>query len=252
MSALQLQDKVILITGAAGRLGRAAASLFIAKGAIVVGTDICPIEQSPELLRLQEKHGDRQFCFIRADASEEEEVRASFLAVEEKFGRLDGTFHNAYKQAVKPVLELPLDEWNAAIKGSLTSTYLVCKYSIALMISSGGGAIVNTSSVLSQTAKINNAAYGAAKAGMNQLTKVIALEYAKQGIRANVLLPGDFKVEEDLARLTPEARKAHNERFLLGRTGTPEELAELAAYLLSDAAAYMTGSLICMDGGYSL
>lgn len=249
----QLKDKVILLTGAAGQLGQGAVRLFLERGAIVVGTDIISIDQSEKLANLQKEYGSERFYFMQSDSSEEKQVKSAFAEVKKRFGKLDGVFHNAYRQAVQPMVDLPLEEWDAAMKGSLTSTFLMNKYAVAEMIKQGhGGSIVNTSSVLSHIPKLQNAAYGAAKAGINQFTRVVALENSEHKIRANVLVPGDFKSEENLSRLDPEALKNHNNNFLLNRTGSPEDMAEMAAFLLSDAACYVTGSLMTVDGGYSL
>ncbi|WP_062108716.1 SDR family NAD(P)-dependent oxidoreductase [Bacillus niameyensis] len=252
MSRFQLADKVIFITGVAGLLGRVSAKMFLERGAIVVGSDIIPMSQSKELLSLQEKFNSDRFYFIQADVSDEDEVKNVFSQVKEKFGRLDGVFHNAFKQAVKPFVELTLDEWDEAIKGTLTSTFLVNKYAVSMMIPTGGGAIVNTSSVRAQVPTARNVAYGSAKAGIHQLTKVVALEHGGHGIRANVLIPGSFMTDEERHGMGAEKLNIYERKFALGRAGKAEELSEMAAFLLSDAASYVTASLFNVDGGYNL
>ncbi|GGD47815.1 hypothetical protein GCM10010911_01680 [Paenibacillus nasutitermitis] len=117
------------------------------------------------------------------------------------------------------------------------------------MIASGGGAIVNTSSILSSRPRANNAAYGSSKAGLEQLTRIIALEYAPYGIRANAVVPGDFKTEQQLADLGPEHLDGMKKESLVGRSGHPDEINEVAAFLLSDLSSYVTGAIYPVNGG---
>lgn len=252
MSQLQLTEKVIFITGVSGLLGRASTKMFLERGAIVVGSDIIPMDQSKELVEIQKTFGSDRFSFIPADVSDEDQVRKAFFLIQDQFGRVDGVFHNAFKQAVKPMLDLSLDEWNAAIKGTLTSTFLVNKYAVSLMISSGGGSIVNTSSVRAQIPAKHNIAYGSAKAAIHQLTKVVAMEHGIHGIRANVLVAGSFMSEEDRIQMGIEKIKAYDSKFALKRAGKAEEMAEMAAFLISDSSSYVTASLFNVDGGYNL
>ncbi|WP_235885559.1 SDR family NAD(P)-dependent oxidoreductase [Paenibacillus cymbidii] len=253
-----MDGKVILITGCLGTAGRAAIRLFLAKGAAVFGCDRLPAERYPDvagLLADEERGIDHgayagRFAFRQAELGDEDQVRGVMNALDRRFGRLDGVYHNAFTNVWKPALELTLEEWEATLRGTLTSAFLVGKHAIPLLIRSGGGSIVNTSSVLGQIVQPGCLAYGAAKAGLNQLTRVIAADYAAYGIRANALVPGDFKPEEELAALSEEARLAMRRHSWLGRSGRPNEINEVAAFLLSDAASYVTGSLYPVDGGF--
>ncbi|PYI57536.1 SDR family NAD(P)-dependent oxidoreductase [Paenibacillus flagellatus] len=247
-----LQGKTILITGAAGMLGRSAVPMFLEYGANVVGCDIVPLDRSPELQGALERYGDGRFLFLTADATDEEQVRMVVDAADAKFGRLDGTYHNVYTNIWKPALELSLDEWERTMRGTLTSTFLVCKHALPLLIRSGGGAIVNTSSVLGHLPKKGCLGYGAGKAGVNQLTRVIATDYADRGVRANVLVPGDFKSPERLDSLPESHQEMMRRETALGRSGSSDEVNRVAAFLLSDLASYITGSLYSVDGGYHL
>jgi NAD(P)-dependent dehydrogenase (short-subunit alcohol dehydrogenase family) len=244
-----LQDKVVWITGALGMLGQSAVRMFLERGAKIMATDIKPLDHAPEIANLQAQYGDR-FHYTRADVCEEEQTAAVVAQIDERFGRLDGTYHTAYANVWKPALELSLAEWELTIRGTLTSTFLVCKHALPLMIRSGGGSIVTTSSILGQIVSPGCLAYGAAKAGVNQLTRVIAADYASQGIRANVLVPGDFRSQEALARQSEREKENMRRHAWLGRSGSADEINEAAAFLLSDAASYMTGALIQVDGGF--
>lgn len=253
MSLLNLlHNKVVLITGCLGALGRSAVSMFLQKGAVLIGCDLHPLDQFPDIERLQWEYGEQRFVYRQADMCDEEQVIAVIAEAERRFGRLDGTYHNVYTNVWKPALELSLEEWEATIRGTLTSTFLVCKHALPLMIRSGGGSIVNTSSILGQIVSPECLAYGTAKAGVNQFTRVLAADYARHGIRANVLVPGDFRSDEALARQSDKEKEAMRRNAWLGRSGRADEINEVAAFLLSDASSYVTGSLYAADGGYHL
>lgn len=226
--------------------------LFLKKGAVAVASDCAAIERYPDMAKLEAEYGPDRFLFVRADLGDEAQTQAAIAAIDSRYGRLDGSCHNVYASVEKPVLELDLSEWESTVRGTLTSTFLVCKCVLPLMIRSGGGAILNTSSVRGHIPEKGCPAYAAAKAGVNQFTRVLAKEYADRGIRANVLVPGDFKSERELGLLSDTDRKHIAASTLLRRSGTPDEINEVAAFLLSDAAAYVTASLYSVDGGFGL
>lgn len=237
----QLNGKVIWITGVLGLIGRSAAAAFLERGAWVIGTDLSEADGAHEVSRLRERYDNRFTTFV-SDAADEAQTEEAVRRIREAYGRLDGLFHTAYTQIWKRTSDTSLAEWEAVVRGTLTSTFLVNRCACYLMMESGGGAIVNTSSILGQVV-IPDApvAYAAAKAGLNQLTRIVAAEYAVHGIRANAIVPGDIKAHDH-----PNQHAAN----LIGRSGTPEEVADLAAFLLSDHSAYMTGSLYPIDGGF--
>jgi NAD(P)-dependent dehydrogenase (short-subunit alcohol dehydrogenase family) len=245
-----LHNKVVLITGCLGALGRSAIRLFLERGAVVFGCDRQPLESYPDIEQLQVQYGAKRFVFKQVDLCDEEQVKSVISEIEQCFGRLDGTYHNVYTNVWKPALELSLTEWEDTIRGTLTSTFLLNKHAIPLLIQSGGGSIVNTSSILGQIVSKGCLAYGAAKAGVNQFTRVLAADYAQYGIRANVLVPGDFMSEEALARQSEKEKAAILQNAWLGRSGGADEINEVAAFLLSDASSYVTGSLYTVDGGF--
>ena len=245
-----LSGKVIWITGALGALGQSAVRMFLQRGASVFACDIRPLEEAPDVARLGEEAGSRRFQYMRADLMNEAEVIAAAERIKAHFGRLDGLYHTVFANVWKPVLELTLSEWELTIRGTLTSAFLACKSALPLMIASGGGAVVTVSSILGQVVSPGCLAYGAAKAGLNQLTRVIAADYAAQGIRANVLVPGDFRSQEALARQSEREKEMMRLHSWLGRSGSAEEINEAACFLLSDASSYMTGALVPVDGGF--
>ncbi|GGD79091.1 SDR family NAD(P)-dependent oxidoreductase [Paenibacillus nasutitermitis] len=247
-----LQGKVLLITGGLGTLGRSAIRMFLDRGAVVFACDRIALDNCPDIGLLADQYSRDRFMFMQADMCSEEQVIAVAAAVHSRYGRLDGTYHNVYTNVWKPALSLSLPEWEDTIRGTLTSTFLLCKYALPLLVAAGGGSIVNTSSVLGQVVQKECLAYGAAKAGINQFTRVLAADYAQYGIRANVLVPGDFKPDEVLARQTEHPSRAIMDCTWLGRSGRADEINEVAAFLLSDASSYVTGSTYSVDGGFHI
>ncbi|WP_372663165.1 SDR family NAD(P)-dependent oxidoreductase [Cohnella sp.] len=247
-----LQGKVVLITGCLGTLGRSAIRMFLDRGAVLFACDLIPLEDYPEIVRLADQYGEDRFVFRQADMTSEDQVIAVIAEIKAHFGKLHGTYHNVYSSVWKPALLLSLQEWEDTLRGTLTSTFLVCKYALPLLIESGGGSIVNTSSILGQIPQAGCLDYAAAKAGMNQLTRVLAADYAHCGIRANVLVPGDFKPDEILANQSERDKDMMRSCTRLGRSGRADEINEVAAFLLSDSASYVTGALYTVDGGFHL
>jgi NAD(P)-dependent dehydrogenase (short-subunit alcohol dehydrogenase family) len=249
MASLQLQDKVILITGCLGAAGHAAVKLFLERGALIAACDIKPEETFADAEELRRQYGSERLTYMRADMTQEDQVKRFVAQIEKDFGRLEGSYHTTYVNNCESIAKQSLESWEESIRGTLTSTFLVSKYAAALMMKSQGGSIVNISSVLGSIPKANNAAYGAGKAGIEQLTRVLAVEYAGYGIRANTVAPGDFKSEAVLANASEEHVKTMAGITLMGRSGFPNEINEVAAFLLSDGASYVTGSVYPVTGG---
>ncbi|MBP1990148.1 SDR family NAD(P)-dependent oxidoreductase [Paenibacillus eucommiae] len=249
MCALQLQNKVILITGALGLAGKAAIEQFLSKGAAIAAMDIKETDDFAELSDLQQKYGAERLIYIKADCTQEEQIKSAIIQIDSSFGRLNGYYHNVYVNPSLAIADMSLSEWEHSLRGTLTSGFLICKHAAPLMMASGGGAIVNNSSILGSRVRPNTAVYGTGKAGLEQLTRAIAYEYAAYGIRANTIVPGDFKSEQQLLSLPREHMEGMKVESLIGRSGTPEEINEVAAFLLSDASSYVTGSSYPVNGG---
>lgn len=249
MSGASLLGKVIFITGALGDGGSEAVKLFLQKGALIAAADIKPLTEFPEWDSLLEQYGSERLLYMNMDCCKEDQVKAAIEQSEVYFGRLDGSYHNVYINKALSITEMSMEDWELSLRGTLTSAFLVCKYSAELMKKSGGGSIVNTSSILGTVPRYTNSSYGAGKAGMEQFTRYAAVEYAPFGIRANAVVPGDFKGEKLLATLPSTHNESMKEIALISRSGTPNEINEVAAFLLSDAASYVTGSMYPVNGG---
>jgi glucose 1-dehydrogenase len=241
--------RTVLITGAAGGIGRATVHLFNQKGWRVIGVDRAPFGESfPE-----------NGMYIQADISIGENLDTIFQQAQALTGYLNALVNNAAVQIAKPLLETSVAEWDAVMASNLRSVFLGIKLSHPLFTAAGGGAIVNVSSVHAVATSANIAAYAASKGGLLALTRAIAIEFAPDNIRCNAILPGAVDTpmlraglgrghvsgNDILQRLDNLARKTVN-----GRVGRPEEIAH-AIYFLADEtqSSFMTGQALIIDGG---
>ncbi len=249
---MRLQDKVAVVTGGSSGIGRAAALAFAREGAKVVVADV-NIEGSSESVRIiNESGGDA--CFIKCDVSNAAEVEAMVKKTVELYGRLDCAFNNAGIEGTSAsIADYPLDAWNRIIGINLTGVFLCMKYEIEQMLKQGEGAIVNNASILGLVGFANASAYSAAKHGVLGLTKTAALEYAAEGIRVNSVCPAFIATPMlDRAGITsnPEMNAIMEGMHPIGRLGRPEEIAEVAVWLCTDAASFVHGHGMLADGGY--
>jgi NAD(P)-dependent dehydrogenase (short-subunit alcohol dehydrogenase family) len=242
--------KVAFVTGAGAGIGRAAALAFAREGASVVVADASEANNR-ETAGIIEQAGGRALA-IRCDVSREEDVRSALEKTIEVFGCLDYAFNNAgIEQAIMPLADLTVEQWDRLIVVDLRGVFLCMKYQIPLMLKQGGGSIVNTSSGAGVKGFAGQAAYCAAKFGVVGLSKAAALDYAKSNVRVNVICPGiiETPMMDRFSGGTPEGRERVIAQEPVGRMGKPEEIAAAVVWLCSDAAAFVVGHAMVVDGG---
>ncbi|MBW4444771.1 MAG: SDR family oxidoreductase [Plectolyngbya sp. WJT66-NPBG17] len=248
------KGKVAFVTGAASGIGRATALAFAREGASVSVADVSePGKQ--ETARMIEDLGGQAIA-VRCDVTRAEDVKAALDKTVEAFGRLDFAFNNAGiepKQAA-PTAEYEEEEWNRIIDIDLRGVFLCMKHEIPLILKQGRGAIVNTSSGAGIIGIKSSPAYTAAKHGVIGLTKAAALDYASQDIRVNAVCPGyiDTPMMGRFTGGTDEGRAKVFAEEPVGRMGKPEEIAEAVLWLCSDAAAFVVGHAMVIDGGQTV
>lgn len=244
-----LEGKVALITGGSSGIGRASALVFAEEGAKIV-VAARRVAEGEETVRLVKAAGG-DAVFIRADMSKPSDVEAMVAFAVETYGRLDCAFNNAgVEKPSRGIVDYPQEDWDEVIAINLTGVWLCMKHEVKQMLAQGGGAIVNNSSTDGLVAD-TNAAYVASKHGVVGLTKSVALECARQNIRVNAVCPGWVRTPMVTDGVTEAQVQATVEREEpVGRIGEPEEVARAAAWLCSDAASFITGAALPVDGGF--
>ncbi|WP_009630579.1 SDR family oxidoreductase [Synechocystis sp. PCC 7509] len=245
--------KVAFVTGAANGIGRATALAFAREGANVVVADVSE-QGNQETARLIEKLGGQAIA-IKCDVTRAEDVKAALDSTIEAFGRLDFAFNNAgVEQKNVATAQIEEQEWERIVNINLRGVFLCMKYEIPLLLKQGGGAIVNTSSGAGVIGIKGGAAYTAAKHGVIGLTKSAALDYASQNIRVNAVAPGyiDTPMMERFTGGTTEGQEKVIAQEPIGRMGQPEEIANSVVWLCSDAAAFVVGHALVIDGGQTV
>ena len=240
------EGRSVIVTGIASGLGSALAREFAAEGANVLGCDIID-EAGAKVM-------DGIGIYRRADVSREHEVEALVDDAVQRFGRLDVMVNNAAIQVEQELAATTEEQLDRVLAVNLKGPFFGCKHAIRAMRGSGGGAIVNISSVLAVAGDPMLAAYGAAKGGVLALTKSAAVKYGRDGIRCNTVLPGDMQTEMVEAYFAaaddPAALRAQAEgEYPLGRIGQPREVARAVLFLASDDASFVTGEALVVDGG---
>ena len=246
---MQFSGKVALVTGAGSGIGRASAVAFAREGADVVVADTV-VESGEQTVRLIQEAGG-QARFIAADVARPEEVQQLIGRVVEEFGRLDYAHNNAGIVRGGLTHELSEEDWERVLSVNLTGVWRCLKHEIAQMLQQGGGAIVNTASTLGLVGNVERSVYAASKHGVVGLTRVAALEYAQRGIRVNAVCPGVIQTGMTAARLSdPDQRARMIADEPIGRYGEPAEVAAMVVWLCSDAASFVTGTAMPVDGGW--
>ncbi|MEO2075551.1 MAG: glucose 1-dehydrogenase [Bacillus sp. (in: firmicutes)] len=246
---MRLNKKIAIVTGGGGGIGRASAVRFAKEGARVAVADIDPII-GEETVNLIKKEGG-EAIFVQTDVAEPEQIKQLIQITSNTFGGLHIMFNNAGigNSEVRSV-DLSEDEWDRVVDINLKGVFLGIKYAVPEISKSGGGAIINTSSLLGLKGQKYMSAYNASKAGVVVLTQNAALEYGKHNIRVNAIAPGviDTKIIEGWRqneRKWPIISRAN----ALGRIGTPDEVANAVLFLASEEASFITGTTVSVDGG---
>lgn len=248
---MRLEGKVALITGAAGGMGRTAAKLFATEGAKVVIADVT--ERAGEEAAEEITSAGGQAAFVRTDVSKAADVEAMVRFAVQKFGGLHVLYNNAgiFHAEDGGTVETTETIWDRVIDINLKGVWLGCKYGIPALVRSGGGSIINVASFVAlMGAATPQIAYTASKGGVLSMTREIAVEYARKGIRANALCPGPIETPllKDLLS-DPQRRARRLVHIPIGRFGQAEEIARAALWLASDESSLMTGAALVVDGG---
>jgi NAD(P)-dependent dehydrogenase (short-subunit alcohol dehydrogenase family) len=247
----RLDDKVALITGGASGMGKVASHLFAREGAKVVLTDVA--DEAGEAVAADIRDEGAQAAYVHADVSRASDAEAMVRFAVDTFGGLTVLYNNAgvFPERDGSVTETPEEVWDLTIGINLKGVYLGCRYGIPAMIESGGGSIVNVASFVAlMGAATPQIAYTASKGGVLSMTREIAVEFARKGVRANSLCPGP--IETPLLRellADPARRQRRLVHIPMGRFGQAEEIANAALFLASDESSYMTGAALVVDGG---
>lgn len=239
------KEKVAVITGGASGIGLATAKNLLSKGANVVLVD-----WNEDVSRIAESLNERVLG-IRCDVSSDTDVKKCVDDVIEKFGHIDYLVANAgIGGGPNKAHEVSIDEWNKVIGVNQTGIFLMNKYVIPNMLLNGGGAIVNTSSMYGLVGTTMSFAYSASKGAINQMTRSLALTYARDNIRVNAIAPG-YVDTPILASVPKDMKDAMANQLPIGRLGKDTEIANLICYLLSDEASFITGAIVSIDGGFT-
>ena len=248
----RLDGKVALVTGGGSGIGKASALAFAREGARVVVADV-DVDSGEATAREIESTGCHAF-FVRADVSKTADVETMINQTIDVYGQLDCAFNNAgiEGQVGVPISDSSEDDWDQVVDTNLKGVWLCMKYELAQMEKQGHGAIVNTASVAGLVGGTFGAAYFASKHGVVGLTKAAAIECGSSGIRVNAVCPGVIRTEmaERLIKDDQNVESAVTARHPIGRLGTPEEVAETVIWLSSDAASFVTGQALAVDGGF--
>ena len=243
---MKLKDKVAVITGSARGIGRSIAEAMAREGARVVITD----RDGAEAAKTAKSIGAAAIA-IEADVSKPADIEALFEKTQKALGRVDILVNNAGIGSPRLVVDIGLEEWERIIRVNLTGALLCSQQAARRMIAQkSGGKIINIVSLSGQKGGVGRSAYGASKAGLEVLNKIMAVEFAEHGINVNAIAPGPIMTETGKGMHTRETVEAYHRLIPQRRYGEPAEIASAAVFLASDDASYITGHTLNVDGGF--
>jgi NAD(P)-dependent dehydrogenase (short-subunit alcohol dehydrogenase family) len=240
---MRLQDRVAIVTGAGRGIGRAVAEKMAAQGARIVVAD-----RDETLAR--ETAADLNATPVVVDIGDPQSVEKLFSTVVQQFGGINILVNNAGVGITKLVVDTPLEDWERVIRTNLTGSFLCCQQAARQMMRQKSGRIINIVSLSGQRGGVGRGAYGASKAGLEVLTRILAVELADYGINVNAIAPGPIMTQVAREMHTQETRDAYHRLTPLRRYGEPSEIGDAAVFLASDEATYITGHTINVDGGF--
>ncbi|MQG80331.1 MAG: glucose 1-dehydrogenase [SAR202 cluster bacterium] len=247
---MRLNDKAVLISGGARGMGSVEAKLFCSEGASVIIGDI--LEEEGRKIEAEISESGGVCIFVRLDVTSEEDWESAVNLAVERFGKLDILINNAGIFPMESIEDTTVESWDRVMDVNAKGVFLGTKAAIPAMRTSGGGSIINLSSIAGLVGSAYSASYNATKGAVRLLTKSTAIQYAKDGIRANSIHPGliDTLMASELLS-DPELQIKRLASTPMGRTGTAEEIAYGALFLASDESSFMTGSELVIDGGFT-
>ncbi len=240
--------KVAIVTGAGRGIGREIALGLVRGGARVAVAD-CNVPQANQVCR-EIAEMDGEAITVPVDISDPEQVDSMVRQTLAAYGRIDVLVNNAGIGHARPFLDIPLEEWNLVLKVNLTGQFLCAQAVARVMLKQGGGRIVNVASISGQRGGTGRAAYGAAKAGVILLTRVMAVELAAKGIAVNAISPGPTETDQVRQCHNAATRAAYYDRLPMRRYAQPRETAQAALFLASDEASFVSGHILNVDGGF--